>query len=102
MNNSRVIEALKDDSLSWAARGVLGYLLTDPSQLVVVTNITEAGPDGRARVQTAVNELIEKGHLVRHDRHRSKGQFVPGGNLGLVAKSAKVRTRNAAAKAVAK
>lgn len=64
--------ALRDERLSWKARGLLAYLLSmDTGWNTSVRRLAEVGPDGTTSVESALKELEECGYL---DRHQSRDQ----------------------------
>jgi len=64
--------ALRDDRLSWKARGLLVYLLSHREGWETsVDNLARQAPDGKASVRTGLHELIELGYVTRsEDRNR--------------------------------
>lgn len=58
-------EVLGDSSLSWEARGLLGYLLSmEQDAPIRVPRLTELSPNGgRERVQRILRELESHGHV---------------------------------------
>lgn len=68
---------LRDERLSFKARGVLAYLLSMPDNWKVSDrHLATIGPDGRHLVQAALKELEECGYLVRERRHTKGGTFI--------------------------
>lgn len=67
---------LRDERLSFKARGVLAYLLSMPDNWTVSDrHLATVGPDGRHAVQAALKELETHGYL-RRERHRAEnGKF---------------------------
>ncbi|MDR0475640.1 MAG: hypothetical protein LBH43_18455 [Treponema sp.] len=63
MNN----EPIQDPSLTWAARGLLAYLLSLPENWEVRLRdlILRSGADGRRKTDTALKELIAAGYVVK-------------------------------------
>lgn len=58
--------ALRDQRLSWKARGLLGYLLSmDTGWQTSVRRLAEVAPDGKSSVETALAELEAAGYLER-------------------------------------
>lgn len=59
--------ALRDERLTWKARGLLAYLLSmDTGWVTSVRRLAEVGPDGTTAVESALNELETFGYLERH------------------------------------
>jgi len=68
---------LRDERLSFKARGMLAYMLSMPDNWKVSDrHLATVGPDGRHLVQAALKELEECGYLVREQRHMKNGTFV--------------------------
>jgi hypothetical protein len=62
MNN----EAIQDPSLSWAARGLLAYLLSLPEKWEVhLRDLFTRSPNGRKPTEAAMNELITAGYVTK-------------------------------------
>jgi DNA-binding MarR family transcriptional regulator len=60
MNN----ELIQDPSLSWAARGLLAYLLSLPEKWEVhLTELFTRSTDGRRATEAAIKELIKAGYV---------------------------------------
>jgi hypothetical protein len=60
MNN----ESIQDPSLSWAAKGLLAYLLSLPEKWEVhLTELFTRSADGRRPTQAAMDELITAGYV---------------------------------------
>ncbi|GHT94198.1 hypothetical protein FACS1894141_0410 [Spirochaetia bacterium] len=66
MNNS----SIQDTGLSWAAKGLLAYLLSLPetwtihlSELYARDNKGGRSSDGRVKTQSAMEELIKAGYI---------------------------------------
>lgn len=69
-------EVLRDNRLSFCARGVLGHLLSLPDgQRVDIRTLTERTPEGRERVAGALRELERFGYLSRTVRRTPAGQI---------------------------
>lgn len=65
-------KGLTDERLSWKARGLLAYLLSKPDDWSISERqLADAGPDGRAAVQSALAEL-EGHHYVKREKTRDK------------------------------
>lgn len=59
--------ALRDERLTWKARGLLAYLLSmDTGWITSVRRLAEVGPDGTTAVESALKELEAFGYLERH------------------------------------
>jgi hypothetical protein len=57
---------MRDERLSWAARGLLANLMThEPSFTVSITSLAKASPQGPDILRTAVAQLEQYGYLVR-------------------------------------
>ena len=53
-------DSIQDPSLSWAARGLLAYLLSLPDDWIIHLNdLFTRSPSGRRATQTAMDELIK-------------------------------------------
>lgn len=67
---------LEDQRLSWKAKGLLAYLLSKPpAWRIVVAHLVTQGPDGKASVTAALDELEAAGYLVRKQRERLNGRY---------------------------
>ena len=67
---------LRDNRLTFCARGILGHLLSLPDgQRVDIRTLTERTPEGRERVASALRELERFGYLSRTVRRTPAGQF---------------------------
>lgn len=73
--------AIEDSRLTWAARGLLAFLLSKPESWEVnLVHLKKQGPLGRDGLYTLLNELIRFGYVVR-DRERDKrGRLQKGVN----------------------
>src|SRR5699024_7573222 len=66
-----------DESLSWKAKGILGYLLSRPDDWqVIIQDVVNQSVDGRDSVMTGLNELEEKKYIHKHRRRNAKGHFI--------------------------
>jgi hypothetical protein len=62
MNNA----AIQDPGLSWAAKGLLAWFLSQPETWEVrLTDLFKRSPSGKDRTISAMNELIQAGHVVK-------------------------------------
>ena len=60
-------DPLHNKSLTWAARGMLAYLLTKPDDWTVRTSdLIKQSPAGRRATNTIIKELKEAGYMTRH------------------------------------
>lgn len=67
---------LRDERLSWKAKGIIAYLLSKPDDWKVrVSDLIKRSTDGREKVYAGVNELLTTGYLQRTEV-RSKGKIV--------------------------
>lgn len=65
-----------DTRLSWAARGVMAYLLSKPDGWVVrFVDLVEKGDLKRHAMRTALKQLQEHGYMVRQRIQNDKGKF---------------------------
>ena len=72
--------AIEDERLSWAARGLLGYLLSKPDDWkVLVNDLRKRGDLGRDGIYRLLRELRDTGYMTfvrKRDRHgRIRGGF---------------------------
>lgn len=71
--------ALRDERLSWKARGLLAYLMSmDTGWVTSVERLSNVAPDGSAAVKTGLVELENCGYLVRR---QTRGQDAKGGTF---------------------
>lgn len=69
-------ETIRDDRLSWKARGLLAYLLSMPDNWTArIEDLAQRGPDGKEAVRTGLVELEATGYLVRSKERRSDGTY---------------------------
>lgn len=67
--------ALRDDKLSWKAKGLLAYLLHLPDDWKInVEDLKNRSKDGRDSTNNAIKELVENGYILR-TRNREGGRF---------------------------
>jgi len=67
----------EDSNLSWAARGILLYLLAKPDDWkVFVSDLQKRGDLGRDAIYTRINELMRHGYMQRTQVRNSAGQIV--------------------------
>jgi hypothetical protein len=69
--------ALRDERLSWKARGILAYLLSHrEGWRTSVARLVRQAPDGRDSVRAGIAELTALGYLHRADQtHDERGKF---------------------------
>lgn len=66
--------ALEDERLSWAARGILAYLMSKPDDWAVsVAQLSKAGNLGRDGIYAALRELEAAGYVERVQGRRDDG-----------------------------
>ena len=69
-------EPFQDSSLSWEARGVMGYILSKPDSWIVRTHdLVQQGPAGERKIKSILRELKAAGYM-------SRVQEKPEGNKG--------------------
>ena len=69
-------EIFENRTLSWKAKGLLGYLLSRPDDWIVrMTDLAKRSSEGMAAVRTAVKELEEAGYMVRRRGQDDDGKF---------------------------
>ena len=62
-------DILRNHALSFKARGILGYLLSQPDNWSISSSrLAKVGPDGRDAIRTGLQELEQLGYLVRERR----------------------------------
>ncbi|MEZ5491900.1 MAG: hypothetical protein R3F50_16530 [Gammaproteobacteria bacterium] len=72
-------DAVEDSRLSWAARGLLGYLLSRPDDWkVLIKDLQRRGDLGRDGIYRLLKELRETGY-VRYERTRDEQGRMRGG-----------------------
>jgi len=69
-------EVLRDSRLSYCARGILAYLLSQPDgKRDDIRTLAERTPEGRERVASAMRELEKLGYLTRTKRRTPDGHI---------------------------
>jgi len=69
-------EIFQNSTLSWKAKGLLGYLLSRPDDWIVrMTDLAKQSTDGMAAIRTAVKELEDAGYMVRQREQDDEGKF---------------------------
>ena len=67
---------LRDERLSYSARGLLNYMLSNKDDWKFTEyDLVSKSPDGRAKVRTAIKELIDKGYLKKQQERGERGRF---------------------------
>jgi len=65
-----------DESLSWEARGLMGYLLSKPDHWQVrLHDLMKRGPAGEHKLRRILRELLHAGYLQRWRIKRPDGTF---------------------------
>lgn len=66
----------EDTSLSFKAKGILGYLLSRPNYwTLIIADIQKRSTDGKDSVKNGIDELIERGYIVKTEQPRQAGKF---------------------------
>lgn len=69
-------DTIRDDRLSWKARGLLTYLLSMPDDWTArATDLANRGPDGEHAVRAGLTELEDTHYLVRERVRQEDGTF---------------------------
>ena len=69
-------EVLRDSRLSFCARGILAYLLSQPDgKRDDIRSLSERTPEGRERVASAMRELEKLGYLARTKKRTADGHI---------------------------
>ena len=72
-------QAVEDPRLSWAARGLLGYLLSRPDDWkVLIKDLQRRGDLGRDGIYKLVKELREAGYVHFHRARDHQGRIRGG------------------------
>ncbi|WP_050069875.1 hypothetical protein [Anaerosalibacter massiliensis] len=67
---------VKDDGLSWKAKGILVYLLSLPDDWQIYeSELVKHSTDGKASLNSGIKELIERGYIERIVRRNEQGHF---------------------------
>mgnify|MGYP000724089773 FL=1 len=73
MIDRRIFE---NDGLSLKAKGLLGYLLSRPDNWTIcMADLVKRTKDGKDSVNSALDELIESGYVVKTEQQRESGKF---------------------------
>ena len=66
----------EDTSLSFKAKGILGYLLSRPNDwTLIIADIQKRSTNGKDSVKNGIDELIERGYIVKTEQPRQAGKF---------------------------
>ena len=67
---------LRDDRLSWKARGLLSYMLSLPDDWIFRDlELTNHAPDGKESTKKGLKELEQYGYLVKQQSRGERGKF---------------------------
>ena len=70
-------DAIRDDRLSWKARGILIYLLSQPDGWrAKSSHLWTQAPNGRDAVRGGLKELEDAGYLVRRRYQNQNGHWI--------------------------
>jgi len=70
-------ETIRDNNLSWKARGLLAYLLSLPDNWnLSAKHLATQAPDGRDSLKSAIDELENNKYLVKSKIRNEKGHFI--------------------------
>jgi hypothetical protein len=66
----------EDTSISWKAKGLMGYLLSRPDNWTVrMGDLAKRSKDGLSATRSTVDELIQAGYIIRTRENDDKGHF---------------------------
>lgn len=69
-------EILEASTLTWAAKGILCYLLSKPDYWRPrQAEISSVGPDGKHAVSSVFKELISTGYVIKRQERKADGTF---------------------------
>ena len=77
-NNFTIVDNhfIRDENLSWKAKGILVYLFHLPDDWqIYLEDLKNRSTDGRDSTTSGIEELMKKGYMKR-TRKRDKGRFV--------------------------
>lgn len=69
---------LDDDRISFKAKGLLAYLLSNPGEWTTSETLADVGPDGREAIRTGLVELRRAGYLRFEERRDERGRIRRG------------------------
>ncbi|WP_433322508.1 hypothetical protein ACRHK7_01245 [Weissella tructae] len=69
-------ELVRDSELSWKARGIFGYIFSQPDDWQFFeTELVNHSTDGRSATRSGIAELEKKGYLKRMRSRDEKGRL---------------------------
>jgi len=81
-------------SLSWKAKGILGYLLSKPDDWVIrISDLIKQSTDGRDAVYSGVKELRKAGYVELVDVRNESGKIISWGIFSIRRTTKPNRTR---------
>jgi hypothetical protein len=66
----------RDTRLSWGARGLMAFMLSNPNWQGTDSDILSSGPGGAHKLKAMMRELKEAGYVHRSRKNDADGQFV--------------------------
>lgn len=60
-----------DNSITFNAKGIMAYLITNDISSFKLTDIIDASPQGKDTILRMLNELVARGYLIKQDSKTS-------------------------------